>query len=64
MNIHIFNACLLIGWLLVLVGGVLVSPGIGLACAGLLLLVLAFISARLGGLYSPDAKMPKSGEAA
>lgn len=57
MNIHIFNAGLLLGWLLVLVGGVLVHPGAGLIGAGVLLLVLVFLSVRLaGGVFVPPPK--------
>lgn len=56
MHIHVFNACLLVGWLLVLVGGVLLNVGAGLVGAGSLLLVLAFISARMGGVYAPKAE--------
>ncbi len=51
MNVKVFNACLLVGWLLVLVGGVLVHPGYGLAVAGLLLIALAIFSARIAGLH-------------
>lgn len=54
MDIRVFNACLLIGWLLVLVGGVLIHPGAGLLTAGLLMLVLVFVTARqAGGIYAP-----------
>lgn len=57
MNIHIFNAGLLTGWLLVLAGGVLVHPGAGLIGAGVLLLVLVFLSVRVaGGVFAPQAK--------
>lgn len=56
MNIHIFNAGLLVGWLLVLAGGVLVHPGFGLIGAGVLLLVLVFLSVRLAGVFVPPPK--------
>ena len=57
MHVYIFNACLLIGWLLVLVGGCLVSLGWGMACAGACLVALALVSARVaGGIYLPDKK--------
>jgi hypothetical protein len=62
MNLAVFNACLLIGWLLVLAGGVWLNPGAGLAVAGLLLIVLTLLSARIaGGLVVPE---PKKAEAA
>lgn len=52
MNIIAFNLGLLAGWLMVLAGGVMLHPAGGLAVAGLLLLVLVFMSARVaGGLY-------------
>lgn len=63
MPLIVFNASLLIGWLLVLVGGVLVHLGWGLAVAGLLLIVLAVGSAFLGGLHQRPAK-PADGEGA
>lgn len=53
MHIHIFNACLAVGWIMALIGGVLLNVGLGLAAGGLLLIVLAFVSARLGGIYAP-----------
>ena len=62
MNASVFNACLLIGWLLVLTGGVCINPGAGLAVAGVLLILLALLSARIaGGIYFPPAK--KAGDA-
>jgi hypothetical protein len=54
MNLHVYNAALLLGWLLVLVGGVLLHPAAGLVAAGLLLLVLVFLTVRLGGVYASD----------
>ena len=60
MSARAFNACLLVGWLLVLVGGVIINTGTGLAIAGLLLIGLALLSARIaGGVY-----MPPEGEGA
>lgn len=57
MHIHAFNASLLIGWLLVLAGGLLCNPGIGLAVGGLLLIGLVLLSAHIaGGIYVPDPK--------
>lgn len=57
MHVHVFNVCLLLGWLLVLAGGVLLNVGAGLAAAGALLIVLVLVSARVaGGLYVPKLK--------
>lgn len=59
MNIKIFNACLLGGWLLVLIGGLWLDPGLGLVGAGLLLIVLVFVVSRLAGIYAePETKEP------
>lgn len=58
MNAHVFNACLLVGWLLVLAGGVLLNVGAGLAAAGLLLIVLSFLASRIaGGIYLPNKRI-------
>ncbi|HDR9185276.1 TPA: hypothetical protein QDB06_005917 [Burkholderia vietnamiensis] len=54
MNANIFNACLLIGWLLALAGGIWLNPGVGLAAGGLLLIVIAFVVARVAGIYVPQ----------
>lgn len=56
MNAHLFNACLLIGWLLVLAGGCLVHVGYGLVFAGLLLLVVVLFVSRMAGVYLPGGK--------
>lgn len=56
MNLRIFNASLLIGWLLVLAGGVIVNVGWGLAIGGGVLLLLALLSAYIAGIYEPKAK--------
>lgn len=53
MNATLFNACLLIGWLLALVGGCLLEPWVGLVFGGLLLLVLVFKVASMAGIYVP-----------
>jgi quinol-cytochrome oxidoreductase complex cytochrome b subunit len=50
MNIKIFNVALLIGWLMVLAGGVVINPGWGVALSGALLLVLTMASAYIAGL--------------
>jgi hypothetical protein len=65
MQTSVFNACLLLGWGLVLVGGIVLNPGAGLLGAGLLLIALAMLGAKIGGLYvaEPDAA-PQQGEGA
>lgn len=56
MHVRVFNGCLLLGWLLVTAGGILLSPGAGLAASGVLLILLALLGARIsGGLYVPKA---------
>jgi hypothetical protein len=52
MNVKVFNLCLVLGWLMVLAGGVVVHPGWGLAVAGALLMVLTLASAYLAGLHA------------
>jgi hypothetical protein len=56
MNAHIFNICLLVGWLLTLAGGVYMNVGAGLVGGGVLLLVVVFAVARMAGVYMPAAK--------
>ncbi len=56
MDLRVFNLALLIGWLLVLVGGMLIHPGAGLLFAGLLLLALVMIVSRIAGLFVADQK--------
>lgn len=63
MNIKIFNLCLLLGWLLVLVGGVVVHPGWGLAIAGALLIVLTLAAAYIAGFERPQAPQSEEGNA-
>lgn len=67
MNVKLFNLCMLLGWLMVLAGGVVIHPGWGIAIAGALLLLLTLASAYLAGLHE-SAKTKKAtdttGEAA
>ena len=67
MNVKIFNLCLLLGWLMVLAGGVVIHPGWGIAIAGALLLLLTLASAYLAGLHEAakaEKAAGKTGEAA
>jgi hypothetical protein len=50
MNVKVFNVCLLLGWLMVLAGGVVISVGWGIAIAGALLLVLTMLTAYFAGI--------------
>ena len=54
MNVYVYNAALVVGWLLVLVGAMLVHGAAGLMVGGFLLLILVFVTVRLGGLYAPE----------
>lgn len=51
MNIHIFNACLLIGWIMVTAGAMVLNLGAGACVGGALLIALTFATARMGGLF-------------
>ena len=60
MNVKIFNICLLLGWLMVLAGGVVIHPGWGIAIAGALLIVLTLAAAYLAGWEHPaPSKKPE-----
>lgn len=49
MNIQIFNGCLLAGWFLLTLGGVMWNPAAGLIIGGVALLTLTvFIAMRVG----------------
>lgn len=64
MNIKAFNVALLIGWLMVLAGGIVIHPGWGIAIAGALLIALVLVSAYIGGLYDPAKVEKPAGESA
>jgi len=53
MNIRVFNVCLLLGWIMVLAGGVMLNPGWGVAFAGGLLIVLTLSAAYIAGWEQP-----------
>jgi hypothetical protein len=57
VNINIFNACLLVGWIMVTAGAMIISIGAGLCAGGALLIGLTLVTARIGGLF-----IPKKGE--
>ena len=64
MNAHVFNGTLLAGWLLVLVGGCLISIAVGLAVAGLLLILLTLYVAGKVGVFMPKKKPADDAEEA
>lgn len=61
MNIKHFNVCMLLGWLLLLAGGIVIDLGWGLATAGGVLMAGSALTAYLGGVYAPDK--PDAGKA-
>ncbi|SDR47158.1 hypothetical protein [Paraburkholderia tuberum] len=56
MNPLVFNICILLGWLMVLVGGCMLSAPIGLIVSGVLMLALVFVVARSVGVMLPGAR--------
>lgn len=62
VNIKIFNICLLLGWLMVLAGGVAINPGWGVVAAGGLLIVLTLMAAYLAGWEQAAAAPTDNGE--
>jgi hypothetical protein len=54
MNLHVFNACIAIGWLMVTAGAFLLSPAAGAITGGLLLIGLSLLAVRLGGVYASN----------
>jgi len=64
VDIKLFNVCLLLGWLMVLAGGIVINPGWGIAIAGGLLVTLTLIAAYIAGWAHPDGQKPDNSEAA
>lgn len=56
MSVKLFNVCLLIGWLMILAGGVLVHPGWGVAIAGAVLFVGTGVAAYVFGFERPKTQ--------
>lgn len=56
MNPLVFNACILLGWLMVLVGGCMLSVPGGLVGGGALMLALVFVVARAVGVLIPRSR--------
>lgn len=53
MNARVFNACLLIGWLMFVVGLGIVSLPAALGLGGLLLMLITLLLARWSGVQKP-----------
>lgn len=64
MNAKVFNACLLAGWFLLTLGGVLFRPEVGLMVGGLALIVLTLAIAVRFGVYDQESKPAKATDAA
>lgn len=58
MNAKVFNACLLAGWFLLTLGGMLFRPEVGLMVGGLALIVLTLAIAVRFGVYDQESKKP------
>lgn len=55
MNIKLFNICLLVGWLMILAGGVVIHPGWGIAIAGAVLFLATIVMAYVFGVRVEQA---------
>ena len=64
MDVKIFNICLLLGWLMVLAGGIVINPGWGIAIAGALLVMLTLMAAYIAGWARPAGTKPDNNEPA
>lgn len=62
MNTKIFNACLLAGWFLLTLGGVLYRPEFGLMIGGLALIMLTLAIALRIGLYDQAPQAPSKND--
>jgi len=51
LNIKIFNACLLVGWVMATAGGMILNLGAGLCGGGVLLIALTIGMVKIGGLF-------------
>jgi hypothetical protein len=56
MNARIFNACLLLGWLMITGGLLLVSVSVALVVGGVLLMGVTLVLARWAGVTAGKAK--------
>lgn len=56
MSALVFNLCMLLGWLMVLAGGYMLSPAWGILGAGALLVAFTFVWALLAGVHGPSSR--------
>jgi hypothetical protein len=63
MNLTMLNACLAGGWLLLTVGGFLISASTGFLIGGAVLLALTIGMALRFGVYQPKAPASEKAEA-
>ena len=52
MKLVVFNLCLLLGWALIVAGGLLYSVPVGLIAGGASLVVLSVLAAYIAGVIS------------
>lgn len=62
MNMLVFNGCLLGGWFLLTLGGILMNPAAGLLIAGAALIALTLFIALRFGVFEGAAPRKKEGE--
>jgi hypothetical protein len=60
MKIEVFNACLLAGWFLLTLGGILWTPAAGLLIAGVALIALTLFLALRFGIVNAAPKTEKT----
>lgn len=56
MTKNVFNACLLIGWLMIIGGLALLSPALALVVGGVLLMGVTLLLAFRAGVCTPEQK--------
>ena len=61
MNLKLFNICLLVGWLMILAGGVVIHPGWGIAIAGAVLFVTTVLMGYVFGVRA-ETPAPRRGD--
>ena len=65
MRLEIFNACLLAGWFMLTMGGIMLNPGTGLIIGGVALVVLTlFVAMRVGLRGAPQKETATADKAA
>lgn len=54
MNLHLFNACLAVGWLMLVCGLGMWSVGLALTVGGAVLMAVTLLMAFRAGVAKPD----------